>query len=419
MVPQKEVQPPQEIVLRTDLTTADMVKVGRELMEGKGLCVTCHTFGKTGALRFPDLEGVGVRAKTRVPGLSDVEYFAQSMYEPNAYVVPGFNPGMPTINKPPIGLTDQEILCVIAYLQSLGGTPTVTLQTTHHYYTAPAAPAGTGGAGEMNILVVLAVAAAFGLLRFRRANLLTWAGAWWVGVYVLLRFGFTAPIPASVISIYMGIVSLAILAYVSSSWERREEVSRPLVRLMTEKRYTRAPRRNGRRHPGAGGRERLRPDERPPAASALLANGPSRIAFRDHGSQQEDRSRRRREPLPTSRDVESGRVPQTCRERAPGLLSELRLLPRRQHGRATACSCTGWTRSRPTSTDTIPMLRETFLFWRISKGGPGLPEEGGPWDTAMPAWEKFLKEEEMWEAILFLYDFTGQRPRAREEAAKK
>ena len=34
----------------------------------------------------------------------------------------------------------------------------------------------------------------------------------------------------------------------------------------------------------------------------------------------------------------------------------------------------------------------------------------------MPAWEKFLKEEEMWEAILFLYDFTNQKPRARETA---
>ena len=146
MVPQKEVQPPKEIALRTDLTTTDMVKVGREIMEGKGLCVTCHTFGKTGALRFPDLEGVGARAKTRVPGLSDVDYLAQAMYEPNAFIVPGFNPGMPTINQPPIGLSDEEILCVIAYLQSLGGTPTVTLQTTHRYRggaaTPPAAPAG-------------------------------------------------------------------------------------------------------------------------------------------------------------------------------------------------------------------------------------------------------------------------------------
>ena len=48
------------------------------------------------------------------------------------------------------------------------------------------------------------------------------------------------PDSPSVISIYMGIVSIAILAYVSSSQERREEVSRPLVRFMTEKRYTRS-----------------------------------------------------------------------------------------------------------------------------------------------------------------------------------
>ena len=49
---------------------------------------------------------------------------------------------MPPINKPPIALTDQEILCVIAYLQTLGGTPTVTLQTKHHYNSGAAAPAG-------------------------------------------------------------------------------------------------------------------------------------------------------------------------------------------------------------------------------------------------------------------------------------
>jgi hypothetical protein len=141
MVPQKEVLPPTETVIRADLTTDDMVKVGQEIMNGKGLCFTCHTLGKTeGPFRFPDLSGVDARAKTREPGLSDVEYFAQTIYEPNAFIVPGFNPGMPVINKPPIGLTDQEILCVIAYLQTLGGTPTVTLQTSHHYYTPPGAP---------------------------------------------------------------------------------------------------------------------------------------------------------------------------------------------------------------------------------------------------------------------------------------
>src|SRR5918999_2686855 len=140
LVPQKEVLPPTETVLRADLTTADMVTVGRQLMEGKGLCMTCHTIGRSGALRFPDLDGVASRAATRVPGMNDVEYFAQSLYAPDTYIVPGFNPGMPVINKPPIGLTDQEILTVIAALQGLGGTPTVTLQTSHAYFAAPATP---------------------------------------------------------------------------------------------------------------------------------------------------------------------------------------------------------------------------------------------------------------------------------------
>ena len=142
MVPQKEVQPPQETAIGSDMTTADMVKVGREIMEGKGLCLTCHTIGKTGALRFPDLAGIGAQAKSRVPGLSDVDYLAQSLYEPAAFVVPGFPPAMPPMNQPPIGLTDQEILCVIAALQTLGGTPTVTLKTTHQYYDGSGAPGG-------------------------------------------------------------------------------------------------------------------------------------------------------------------------------------------------------------------------------------------------------------------------------------
>ena len=73
------------------------------------------------------------------------------MYEPDAFIVPGFNPGMPAINKPPIGLTDQEILCVIASLQTLGGTPTVTLQTSHRYYTAPGATPGEAPAEKAGL----------------------------------------------------------------------------------------------------------------------------------------------------------------------------------------------------------------------------------------------------------------------------
>ena len=145
LVPQNEVQPPEEIVISANLTTPEMVEIGRGIAQGKGLCRTCHTIGQSGALRFPDLDGVASRAETRIPGMGQIEYFAQSLYEPDSFIVPGFNPGMPAINRAPIGLTDQEILCVMAYLQSLGGTPTVTLQTSHRYYTpAGAAPAGAG-----------------------------------------------------------------------------------------------------------------------------------------------------------------------------------------------------------------------------------------------------------------------------------
>ena len=270
----------------------------------------------------------------------------------------------------------------------------------------------------MKIPVLLAVVAVFGLLRFRRANLLVWAGAWWVGIYVLLRFGFTAPIPASVVSLYMGIISLGILAYMSSSQERREEVSRPLIRLMTEKRYTALLAAVVVAIPALAAANvyvQMSVPIQPPLFSRTVhPASPSEITVHDKKI-----------------DLEPGRIPSGISRRRirrssantsrTGAGSSIRTASSATATTCppTACSRTAWTLSRLTSPTTIPLLRETFLFWRISKGGPGLPEEGGPWDTAMPVWEKFLKEEEMWDAILFLYDFTGLRPRAKEEAGKK
>lgn len=133
LVPQKEVPAPEVIEISKDTSIEEMIEIGRGIAQGKGICLTCHTLGRTGALRFPDLEGIGLRAATRDPALTDLGYLVQSLYEPDAYVVEGFNPGMPIINKAPIGLTDDEILTVIAYLQSLGGVPSVTMETRHAY----------------------------------------------------------------------------------------------------------------------------------------------------------------------------------------------------------------------------------------------------------------------------------------------
>jgi hypothetical protein len=60
---------------------------------------------------------------------------------------------------------------------------------------------------------------------------------------------------------------------------------------------------------------------------------------------------------------------------------------------------------------TIAQLTESFVFWRISTGGPGLPSEGAPWTSAMPIWHTLLSEDEVWKVIMFLYDYTGHAPR--------
>ena len=63
---------------------------------------------------------------------------------------------------------------------------------------------------------------------------------------------------------------------------------------------------------------------------------------------------------------------------------------------------------------TIAQLQEAFLFWRITTGGPGLPREGTPWASAMPVWHEMLKENDVWNIITFLYDYTGHEPRTWE-----
>jgi mono/diheme cytochrome c family protein len=268
----------------------------------------------------------------------------------------------------------------------------------------------------MNILVVLAVAAVFGLLRFRRANLLLWALAWWVGCYVLFRFGFTAPIPSSVVAIYMGIVSIAILAFISSSEERRGEVSGPLIRFMTEKRYTPLLGAAVVAIPAlAAANVYVRmnvPLEPPFFPRTVHPASPAGITVHDKKIDLDtgDNPFRHLEtsnPEEFRKHVENGRrvYYQNCVFCHGDNLGGNGMFV---HGLDPI----------PTNFadgDTIANLRETFLFWRAAKGGPGLPEEGAPWNTAMPAWEKFLKEEEIWDVVLFLYDFTGERPRAREE----
>lgn len=70
---------------------------------------------------------------------------------------------------------------------------------------------------------------------------------------------------------------------------------------------------------------------------------------------------------------------------------------------------------------TIAQLQESYLFWRIKRGGVGLPVEAQPWNSAMPRWEamparggKPLTDEQIWKIIMWEYEGAGQKPRTWE-----
>jgi len=67
-----------------------------------------------------------------------------------------------------------------------------------------------------------------------------------------------------------------------------------------------------------------------------------------------------------------------------------------------------------TDNGTIETIVEGYTFWRVTNGGPGLPPEATPWDSAMPEWKLSLTEEERWKIILAEYDLAQKTPRIPE-----
>src|SRR5882672_4830627 len=148
-IPQIESKPPQELSLEGgNVTPAQLVKAGEEIFKTKGTCEICHRIGQKGT-RAPDLAGVGGRAAKTKPGMSAKAYIIESLLAPQAYVVEGYPPIMPAVDKPPIALNRSELWALTAFLESLGGTVDVTLNDIPA--TAGAAAAGGAAAAEVKI----------------------------------------------------------------------------------------------------------------------------------------------------------------------------------------------------------------------------------------------------------------------------
>lgn len=140
LVPQIESRPQAELQLSPDATPEQLVKAGEQLFYGKGTCALCHSIDPSEAARCPQLgqgplgPAIGVRADERAKEATykgkakdGTDYLIESLTHPQDYLVQGFPPIMPVINKPPIGLNNDEIAAVVAFLQSIqGGKVTVT-----------------------------------------------------------------------------------------------------------------------------------------------------------------------------------------------------------------------------------------------------------------------------------------------------
>ncbi|MEO6027066.1 MAG: cytochrome c [Candidatus Binatia bacterium] len=268
----------------------------------------------------------------------------------------------------------------------------------------------------LNLPIILGIVVAMVLLRLMKASLLIWILAWWIGMYVLVSRGFATPIPASAQNIYLGIVTLALVAYITSSAERIQSFSEPLVNFAGDRRYTL------------------------PLLVVLLAL-PALAAYRVYANSSVPVeppffARTVHPAPPTEITVHNAKIDMIGSDNPLRHLETSDVEAFKKHlanGKATYYKQCFFCHADALAGDgmyahglnpapanfidqgVLPNFQETFFFWRIAKGGPGMPDEGGPGDSAMPEWERFLSNEEMWEVVAFLYDHTGYRPRAREQ----
>lgn len=270
----------------------------------------------------------------------------------------------------------------------------------------------------MNWWIPIAVLAVLLLLRWRKAPPLAWFVAWTVGVFVVLRFGFTTPIPSSVIKIYTAIAVAAQAIYFSADADRFRALRQPLFAFLTERRWRVPLALSVVAVPALAMLSIYRGMTLPPTAPnfgrTVHPAPPQEITAldREYDLTRLDNPYRRlasSDPTAFAAHVASGRrlYYQNCFYCHGDVMQGDGLFAYGLNPIPTNFQDAG----------TIAQLQEGFLFWRIAKGGPGLPSEGGPWDSAMPVWEKFLTEDEIWDVIAFLYDFTGYQPRSLHAAA--
>jgi mono/diheme cytochrome c family protein len=146
-IPQVESEVPEELSFSTDVTPEELVAAGEQLYNGAGGCTACHGLGTRAPNLLTDEGGtgtIGSRCSSRVSGEDCKVYLHESMVNPTAYVVEGYDPIMPDMTRT---LSGAQIWSLVAYLQNLGGEVTVTGDDVASAADAGGAASAGGSAG--------------------------------------------------------------------------------------------------------------------------------------------------------------------------------------------------------------------------------------------------------------------------------
>jgi len=147
-IPQVQSEVPRALSLGADVTPEQLVQAGEQVFNGIGGCTTCHGLGTRAPNLLTDEKGqgpIGARCGKRESGKDCKSYLYESLTQPRAFVVPGYEPIMPDMSRT---LSPQQIWAVIAYLESQGGTVTVSASDVPASTSStPSTGGGSGGSG--------------------------------------------------------------------------------------------------------------------------------------------------------------------------------------------------------------------------------------------------------------------------------
>ncbi|MBL8181763.1 MAG: cytochrome c oxidase subunit II [Blastocatellia bacterium] len=122
------------------------VEAGKDLFENKLGCASCHSGGQ--AARGAKLEGIFNTQVALVGGekvLADDNYIRNSILNPAAQVVEGYQPIMPTFKGQ---VTEEQLNSLVAYIKSLSPNAAAAATAAKPAMAAPATPAAAKPASK-------------------------------------------------------------------------------------------------------------------------------------------------------------------------------------------------------------------------------------------------------------------------------